>query len=413
MRPDTATNEKVWLAERQIALVRLLVVIANTLVYLFLMDKAGTIPALAYVIITAAFVYTAWVLRGEPYRRFALLGSTYFTSTLDALFIIAWIYATGSYQSPFYLLLYISITAVAFRYGTRETIVAAIIYAGAYVALLIGVGQVAGHEADVTARLAYVALFALLAGMMSREVLRQTREAQEAVSARDKFISIASHELRTPLTTLRLQGDGLLRLLDLSRGPPDLEAMRRRLMTVVGQASRLDELMSQMLDVSRISAGRLDLDLQPTDLRVIATEVVSRFEGEVASTGATISVGDGPPVVGRWDPVRVDQIVTNLVGNAVRYGAGRPIEVALNTENGHARLVVRDYGIGIDREQQAKLFHRFERLAGRDAPGGIGLGLWITRQFVEAMSGSITVESDLGKGATFVINLPIEPGKAA
>jgi len=163
----------------------------------------------------------------------------------------------------------------------------------------------------------------------------------------------------------------------------------------------------------RRAAGRLDLDLQPTDLGAITSEVVGRFDDEAVAV-ATVSLDvPGRPVVGRWDPIRIDQIVTNVVGNALKYGGGKPVEVAVSARDGHARLVVRDHGIGIDREQQARLFHRFERLAGQNAPGGIGLGLWITRQFVEAMAGSIRVESELGEGATFVIELPIEPGKAA
>jgi signal transduction histidine kinase len=600
---DSATTEKAWLAERQIALVRLFVVVVNTFVYVFLMKKGGTVPWLAYAIIVAAFLYTAWVLKAEPYRRYPVLASGYFTSATDALLIIVWIYATGSRASPFYVLLYISTSAVAFRYGLRETIAATVIYAGSYFLLLLVRGELAGDSAELFARIAYVGLFALLSSLMSREVLRQTRsrielaerlsretrvaerrsrfladateiltrsldweeiptriaklivptlgdncvvdlvsgdgrlrrvaeaadapeqerllrelrafplheadgtpsrrafvtgrtvyiphfdesslrgvdrgedfarvvraiaptslvsiplvsrertlgvltysmvtsgrthepadlalaeelarhaalaidnarlyrDAQEAISVRDRFISIASHELKTPLTTLRLQAEGLARQLGPERAAPDPATTSRRLGTIVGQAARLDELVSQMLDVSRIAAGRVDLDLRPVDLAAVVGDVAARFEDQLTRAASTVSIDADGAVVGSWDPLRVDQIVTNLLGNAIKYGAGRPIDITVGASDGRARLAVRDRGIGIAREQQPRLFHRFERLAGRDAPGGVGLGLWITRQFVEAMAGTIRVESELGQGATFVVELPLEPRKS-
>jgi signal transduction histidine kinase len=595
---DSATTEKVHAAERQIAFVRLFVVLTNTVVYLWLMDKAGTVPSLAYGIIAVAFLYTAWVLAAEPYRRYPLLASSYFTSAGDAVLIMGWLLATGGIRSPFYLLLYISISAVAFRYGVRETAAATAIYALSYLGLLVASGQVAGHAPEIVVRLAYIPLFASLSGLMSREVLRQMRsraelaerlnhetraserrsrfladatalltrsldweelptriarlvvpalgdncvvdvvieggslrrmaeasvdpekehllrrlrafpsvsgeqspaqralttgttvfiprfdesvlaalergdeysrivralaptssvsiplksrertvgvlsfgmsaagrqhdpadlslaeelarhaalaldnarlyrEAQQAISARDQFLSIASHELRTPLTTLKLQGDGLMRQASLAR-PTDPETTQHRLAAIVAQTARLDQLVGQLLDVSRITGGELTLHLQDTDLAAVAAEVVGRFEDQLAHVGSTVSLSvEGHPVVGQWDPVRVDQIVTNLVGNAIKYGAGKPVQVTVTAADGHARLTVRDQGIGIDPDHQPRLFQRFQRIAGKEGPGGIGLGLWITRQFVEAMAGSIRVQSRLGEGATFVVELPV------
>ena len=149
---DPTTSEKVRTAERQIALVRLFVVSINSAVYAFLMDKAGTVPFLAYTIIALALPYAAWTLWRPPAEGGGPFVSSYFTSTSDALLIVAWIYATGGINSPFHLLLYISVVAVAFRYELRETVVAAIIYVASYVGLLAALGQISGHGTAVLVR---------------------------------------------------------------------------------------------------------------------------------------------------------------------------------------------------------------------------------------------------------------------
>jgi signal transduction histidine kinase len=178
---------------------------------------------------------------------------------------------------------------------------------------------------------------------------------------------------------------------------------------MVAQTVRLDRLVGQLLDVSRIAAGRLDLETEEVELGTIVQEVVGRFEDELSRVGSTIQVENaGPSVAGRWDPMRIDQVVTNLVGNAIKYGEGRPIEIRLELSGNRAWLTVRDQGMGIAPDQQRLLFRRFARAAGREAPGGIGLGLWIARQLVEAHGGSIRVESALGEGSSFIVELPCE-----
>jgi len=205
-----------------------------------------------------------------------------------------------------------------------------------------------------------------------------------------------------------LQADGLRRQLRGSAADGlDSMSVVRRADKMVQQTHRLDRLINQLLDVSRITSGHLDLDLKPVDLAGVVNDVVTRFSEDLAAAGSTLSVSnDGEAVMGRWDPMRLDQIVTNLVSNAIKYGRGGRIDVALAVRGGWARLAVTDHGIGIDKAHHQRLFQRFERIAGKDAPGGIGLGLWITRQFVMAMEGSITVESDLGQGSTFAVELP-------
>ena len=230
------------------------------------------------------------------------------------------------------------------------------------------------------------------------ERARLLEELREAVNARDALISIASHELRTPLTALQLQ----LQLLAKQN------ADSRVLPAVVGQAARLGRLINNLLEVSRITAGTLQLEVAEVDLTRMAEQVVAHYRAEVRGTMALHVVADGE-VVGLWDPVRLEQIVNNLVSNAVKYGAGKPIEVRVERRASMARITVIDQGIGIASDDQARIFERFERLVSERSVSGFGLGLWIVRQIVDAMHGHVYVESTLGGGSRFTVEIPLRP----
>ncbi len=234
---------------------------------------------------------------------------------------------------------------------------------------------------------------------LERRVEARTRELHEAVNARDALISIASHELRTPLTALQLQ----LQLLAKQH------ADSRVLPAVVGQAGRLARLITNLLEVSRITAGTLQLEPTDIDLSQVAHDVVAHYRAETRGA-AQLTVADGGEVRGLWDPIRLEQIVNNLVSNAVKYGAGQPIEVRVERAGDLARLVVEDHGIGIAPADQARIFERFERLVSERSVGGFGLGLWIVRQIVDAMDGEISVRSAVGEGSQFTVELPVRPG---
>jgi signal transduction histidine kinase len=247
-----------------------------------------------------------------------------------------------------------------------------------------------------------------LTGMASTGLGEQTPldELRRAIEARDDFMSAASHELRTPLTALFLHLDRLDRALH--RGErPDLGAALPRLRAA---ARRLERLVESLLDVSRVAQHRLVLEREPVDLAALAEEVVARV---LETTSTPIVVRRGGAVVGRWDRLRVEQVVENLVGNAVKFGGEAPVEVAVDATPEMARLVVRDRGIGIPAHDQARIFEPFERAVPALHFGGIGLGLWIVRHAVEAHGGSIAVESQPGEGATFTVLLPREPGRRA
>lgn len=170
-----AGAEKALVAERSIAVIRIAIIVFNSLLYHFMIDHARTVPWLAYLIILTSGFYGVAVLLLEPYRRYPIMLSSYFTTCSDTVFITLWIYATGGITSPFYVLLYASIIAIAFRYNSRETIVAALIYATSYIALLVTLGQFAGHESDIAVRIGYIFLVASLGALFAREAVQQTR----------------------------------------------------------------------------------------------------------------------------------------------------------------------------------------------------------------------------------------------
>ena len=232
------------------------------------------------------------------------------------------------------------------------------------------------------------------------------RTAREAVEARDALISAASHELRNPLNMVLLEVSMLAKTL----GSTADERVTARLERSKRQIERMTRLINNLLDVSRVRAGRLDLELEDVDLLTVVREVVSRSREEAKHSGCEIVLRGDLPITGWWDRMRLDQIVTNLLSNALKYGRGKPIVIALESDDVTARLSVQDFGIGIQPEDQSRIFNRFERARGEQRFVGFGLGLWIVRQIVEAMGGTIRVASELGKGSTFTVDLPRKKG---
>jgi PAS domain S-box-containing protein len=235
----------------------------------------------------------------------------------------------------------------------------------------------------------------------SEERARLVRGLLEAVRARDEFLSVASHELRTPLTTLGLQVESMAK-----SAPAEATNFTQRCAVVRRQTERLDRLVGMLLEVSRIATGRLSLDLEQVDMTEVVREVVTEASGGGADR--PIALHAEGPVVGYWDRLRLLQITTNLVGNAVKYGRGRPIDVNVRADGEVATLEVVDRGIGISAEDRERIFDRFERAVSERHYGGLGLGLWITREIVKVLGGVITVESTPGEGSTFTVRLPVK-----
>jgi signal transduction histidine kinase len=229
-----------------------------------------------------------------------------------------------------------------------------------------------------------------------------------AVRSRDEFLSVASHELRTPITTLTLQIDALSRTLPQEVAPALQDNVSRRLEITRRQVDRLAALVATLIDVSRITSGRVQLSKQLADLVQVARLVVVRLADDAQRGGSSLRLQEDGAVWGNFDVSRVDQVLTNLISNAIRYGRGAPIVIGAMRDGARARFWVEDRGIGIPPEHQARIFLQYERAAPSTNYGGLGLGLWISRQIVEAMGGTITVRSEVDVGSVFTVEIPRE-----
>lgn len=232
--------------------------------------------------------------------------------------------------------------------------------------------------------------------------------SEEATKARDEFLSIASHELKTPITSMGLQAELLLRMGEASGG--DLPSSAQpRLLAIHRGTVRLARLVQVLLDVTNIAAGRLALRPEPLDLSSVVRDALERWRDDLSRARCPLDARLGASILGRWDRARLEQIIDNLVANAVKFGAGRPIEVVAEAEGARAHLVVSDHGIGIALDDQRRIFERFERAVPRKHYGGLGLGLWVVRNLVEAHGGDIRVSSVPGEGSRFEVTLPLAP----
>jgi len=241
------------------------------------------------------------------------------------------------------------------------------------------------------------------------ENARAYSEARQAILTRDNFLAIASHELRTPLSGLTILISSLARAAASGRLEKlSTEALKERFARAERQLVHLRRLVDRLLDVSHLSTRDLRLDLELTDLAEIAREVIARFEDTVLENGGTIELRATGATLGWWDRSRLDQMVTNLVGNAVKYGLGAPITVTASAgASGHVRLTVRDEGPGIPFEHQNRIFEQYERATESESLPGMGLGLWLVRRIVTAHGGAVNVDSVPGEGSTFSVLLPV------
>jgi signal transduction histidine kinase len=241
-----------------------------------------------------------------------------------------------------------------------------------------------------------------------KERARLVTELREAVRARDEFLSIASHELNTPLTPLKLQAQALRRLLDRHDLPTSLERMVGKMTDLIDrEIRRLAILVKDLLDVSRIRAGKLVVKPAEADLAHLLRDAIESLSTQVAEARVEIRVDSPEHMTGRFDPDRIEEVLFNLITNAVKYGEGKPVDVKIGEQDGHALIVVRDRGMGIAPEDQERIFNRFERATSHAHFSGLGLGLYIVRQILDAHGGTVRVESALGQGSTFTAEFPL------
>ncbi len=245
------------------------------------------------------------------------------------------------------------------------------------------------------------------------KLLKQIQEAlvraEAAVQLRDEFLAIASHELKTPLTSIKVQSQSLLRYQRSGRlASLPKDTLERMLVTGDAAINKLTSLVYELLDVSAMSSGRLSLTLTDFDFRDLVEEVLDRYRPEMEASEIQVRSRCGENLAGRWDRSRLDQALTNLLSNALKYGRGKPVEIdARFSEDGsELQFSVKDEGIGIALQDQARIFNRFERAASPRHFGGFGLGLYITKGIIELHGGTIHLQSQPEAGSTFTVRLP-------
>lgn len=232
------------------------------------------------------------------------------------------------------------------------------------------------------------------------------KQAQTAIRTRDEFFSIASHELKTPLTPLKIQTQSLIRALSNgSLFSLELSKIEKMLKVSDWQVNKLSRLIDELLDASRVTIGKLDINLEEFNITELIQDIIDRFY-PVETLRRDITFSNSGPVSVKWDRLRIEQVVINLLTNAIKYGMNRPVEVALSLKGENVTLTFRDQGIGIAKQDQERIFRRFERVNSEKHFSGLGLGLYISAQIIDAHCGKIGVESDVGKGSTFILELP-------
>ncbi|KKQ14801.1 MAG: Sensory box histidine kinase [Candidatus Daviesbacteria bacterium GW2011_GWA1_36_8] len=232
--------------------------------------------------------------------------------------------------------------------------------------------------------------------------------AQSEIKLRDEFLSMASHELKTPLTSMLLQIQSALHnIKNVSLANFSVANLLKMLESVETQTERLSKMINDLLNVSLITTGKLELEKENFDLSKTVREVVNRFVEKLEKEGYTLSLEADKEILGNWDKLRIEQVITNLLTNAIKYGDKKPIEVRVINFNKSGKIHVKDQGIGIPAELQKKIFEKFERAVTSSQFQGSGLGLYITNQIVKAHNGKVHLKSREGKGSTFIVELPV------
>jgi signal transduction histidine kinase len=237
--------------------------------------------------------------------------------------------------------------------------------------------------------------------------------SEAAVAARDQFLAVAAHELRTPLTSMLLHIEAIERTMPVETAPASTLHVpptdQKRIAAVARQARRLSGLIDSMLDVSKLTGGHLSLELTELDVTALVREIAQRFAPDAAAAACALTLHLDRPERAVLDGNRLDQIVTNLIANALKYGAGSPVDISVDGDEQVIRVTVRDHGIGISPNDHQRIFLRFERAADERQYSGAGLGLWITSELVKALGGRISLHSVPGAGSAFTVVLPRRP----
>lgn len=242
------------------------------------------------------------------------------------------------------------------------------------------------------------------------EILLKTEEKlKEAIRSRDEFLSVASHELKTPITSLSLQIQMTKKNINPDDNVAPPPAKLARVFEISDkQVTRLTNLVEDLLDVSRIQTGRLNFNFETVNLSELVKDMVARFSAQFVKARCPVQLDVQDEVIGIFDHVRIEQVIDNLLSNAAKYASGSEVKIHLTSTPSTAVIRVKDRGPGIAKDYQARIFERFERASPPKNISGLGLGLFIVKEIVRGHGGSVTVESEPGQGADFIISLPLK-----
>ena len=225
---------------------------------------------------------------------------------------------------------------------------------------------------------------------------------------KDEFLAIAAHELSTPITTMKLRLETGVRFIEKNKFcDPDAVKLKSMYLGTVKQIDRMAQLIDNLLDLSRIKTGRLVLRREPINPVPFISDIVARYSDQLSYAKCPLHLDLEPGIIGYWDPIRLEQVITNLIGNAIRYAPGHPVEVGVQKIDQTALIFVKDGGPGISDENKQTIFDRYSRATSAWNGRGLGLGLFVSREIAEAHGGEIGVDSAPGRGATFKVILPL------
>ena len=418
---EEAGTEKALVAERSIAAVRLVIIAFNSLLYHFMIDHARTIPWLAYTIIFLSGIYGLSVFIFEPYRRYPVLLSSYFTTISDTLFITLWIYATGGVASPFYVLLYASIIAIAFRYNSRETIIAAAVYAASYIGLLAVLGQLAGRETDIAVRIGYIFLVASIGALFAHEAVQQTRakfvlrqltQRLEQEIAERKRIAAELAETQQRLSESR-EAERLHLAQELHDGPvQDLYGVRFQLGELAESANaesinpaglaNAQKSIQQVIGTLRDICGELRPPaLGPFGLEVALRSHATHFQKTHPDLAVTLDLS--PDVRELPEHVRLTlfRIYQQALNNVVQHAQARDVLVRLAARAQQVELTIQDDGRGFVVPPSWLEFARQGHM-----------GLLGAAERAEAIAARLEVVSAVGSGTVVRAILPVSERQA-
>lgn len=237
----------------------------------------------------------------------------------------------------------------------------------------------------------------------------ENNQLRNEIRSRDEFLSIASHELKTPLTSMLLQTQHALHSIrNVSLAHFSIESLLKMLETVENQTKRLSRMINDLLNVSLITTGNLNIEKEKVNLNTMVGDVVEEFAKRLERDNIKVLFHEEDIVEGFWDKLRIEQAITNIISNAIRYGRNNPIDITIKKYYSNAQIIVEDHGIGMNKNTQKKIFDLFERGVAQENYKGLGVGLYITRQIIDAHGGTIKVISKEGKGSTFILILPLE-----